>query len=134
MIIMDADRFGLSQLHQLRGRVGRGAHASYCVLIADPKSEVGQERMKVMTDTDDGFEVARRDLDLRGPGDFFGTKQSGLPEFRLADMVADFEVLEKAREDATDLIKDSSFWTSPQYEGLRGYLQKEQIFQGDLID
>ncbi|URJ48258.1 ATP-dependent DNA helicase RecG [Paenibacillus polymyxa] len=134
MIIMDADRFGLSQLHQLRGRVGRGAHASYCVLVADPKSEVGQERMKVMTDTDDGFEVARRDLDLRGPGDFFGTKQSGLPEFRLADMVADFEVLEKAREDATDLIKDSSFWTSPQYEGLRGYLQKEQIFQGDLID
>ncbi|MGQ4678054.1 ATP-dependent DNA helicase RecG [Paenibacillus polymyxa] len=134
MIIMDADRFGLSQLHQLRGRVGRGAHASYCVLIADPKSEVGQERMKVMTDTDDGFEVARRDLDLRGPGDFFGTKQSGLPEFRLADMVADFEVLEKAREDATDLIKDSSFWTSPQYEALRGYLQKEQIFQGDLID
>ncbi|QYK68105.1 MULTISPECIES: ATP-dependent DNA helicase RecG [Paenibacillus] len=134
MVIMDADRFGLSQLHQLRGRVGRGAHASYCVLIADPKSEVGQERMKVMTDTDDGFEVARRDLDLRGPGDFFGTKQSGLPEFRLADMVADFEVLEKAREDATDLIKDSSFWTSPQYEGLRGYLQKEQIFQGDLID
>ncbi len=134
MIIMDADRFGLSQLHQLRGRVGRGAHASYCVLIADPKSEVGQERMKVMTDTDDGFEVARRDLDLRGPGDFFGTKQSGLPEFRLADMVADFEVLEKAREDATDLIKDSSFWTSPQYETLRGYLQKEQIFQGDLID
>ncbi|KAF6658997.1 ATP-dependent DNA helicase RecG [Paenibacillus polymyxa] len=134
MIIMDADRFGLSQLHQLRGRVGRGAHASYCVLIADPKSEVGQERMKVMTDTDDGFEVARRDLDLRGPGDFFGTKQSGLPEFRLADMVADFEVLEKAREDATDLIKDSSFWTSPQHEALRGYLQKEQIFQGDLID
>jgi ATP-dependent DNA helicase RecG len=134
MIIMDADRFGLSQLHQLRGRVGRGAHASYCVLIADPKSEVGQERMKVMTDTDDGFEVARRVLDLRGPGDFFGTKQSGLPEFRLADMVADFEVLEKAREDATDLIKDSSFWTSPQYEALRGYLQKEQIFQGDLID
>ncbi|WP_025684212.1 ATP-dependent DNA helicase RecG [Paenibacillus maysiensis] len=134
MIIMDADRFGLSQLHQLRGRVGRGAHASYCVLIADPKSEVGQERMKVMTDTDDGFEVARRDLDLRGPGDFFGTKQSGLPEFRLADMVADFEVLEKAREDATALIADSSFWTSPQYEALRGYLQKEQIFQGDLID
>ncbi|MHB0859951.1 ATP-dependent DNA helicase RecG [Paenibacillus sp. SEL3] len=134
MVIMDADRFGLSQLHQLRGRVGRGAHASYCVLIADPKSEVGQERMKVMTDTDDGFEVARRDLDLRGPGDFFGTKQSGLPEFRLADMVADFEVLEMAREDATDLIKDASFWTSPQYEALRGYLQKEQIFQGDLID
>ncbi|MFM9278427.1 ATP-dependent DNA helicase RecG [Paenibacillus jiagnxiensis] len=134
MVIMDADRFGLSQLHQLRGRVGRGEHASYCVLIADPKSEVGQERMKAMTETDDGFEVARRDLELRGPGDFFGTKQSGLPEFRLADMVADFEVLEQAREDAVSLIQDSSFWTSPAYEVLRDYLQQEQIFQGDLID
>ncbi|MFB5678993.1 ATP-dependent DNA helicase RecG [Paenibacillus terreus] len=134
MVIMDADRFGLSQLHQLRGRVGRGEHASYCVLIADPKSEVGQERMKAMTETDDGFEVARRDLELRGPGDFFGTKQSGLPEFRLADMVADFEVLEQAREDAVSLIQDSSFWTSRAYEGLRDYLQQEQIFQGDLID
>ena len=70
MVIMDADRFGLSQLHQLRGRVGRGAHASYCVLIADPKTEVGQERMKVMTETEDGFEVSRRDLDLRGAGGF----------------------------------------------------------------
>lgn len=99
MIIMDADRFGLSQLHQLRGRVGRGQHASFCVLVADPKSEIGRERMTAMTDTDDGFEISRRDLELRGPGDFFGTKQSGLPEFRLADMTADFEILEQARDD-----------------------------------
>lgn len=134
MIIMDAERFGLSQLHQLRGRVGRGAHSSYCVLIADPKSEVGQERMKVMTETDDGFEVARRDLELRGPGDFFGTKQSGLPEFRIADMVADFEVLERAREDAVRLIEDKDFWTSSSYAPLRDYLQQEQIFQGDIMD
>ncbi|WP_136606382.1 ATP-dependent DNA helicase RecG [Paenibacillus dokdonensis] len=134
MIIMDADRFGLSQLHQLRGRVGRGQHASYCILIADPKSEVGQERMNVMTETDDGFEVSRRDLDLRGPGDFFGTKQSGLPEFRLADMVSDFEVLEKARDDASQLVGDRIFWTSPAFAALREYLQQEQIFQGDLVD
>ncbi|MEK3787955.1 ATP-dependent DNA helicase RecG [Paenibacillus sp. FSL K6-1230] len=134
MIIMDAERFGLSQLHQLRGRVGRGAHSSYCVLIADPKSEVGQERMKVMTETDDGFEVARRDLELRGPGDFFGTKQSGLPEFRIADMVADFEILERAREDAVQLIEDKDFWTSSSYAPLRDYLQQEQIFQGDVMD
>jgi len=134
MVIMDADRFGLSQLHQLRGRVGRGQHASYCILIADPKSEVGQERMSVMTETDDGFEVSRRDLDLRGPGDFFGTKQSGLPEFRLADMVSDFAVLEKARDDASRLVSESEFWTSPTYAGLRDYLQQEQIFQGDLVD
>ncbi|WP_433946840.1 ATP-dependent DNA helicase RecG [Paenibacillus sp. SN-8-1] len=134
MIIMDADRFGLSQLHQLRGRVGRGEHASYCVLIADPKSEVGQERMKVMTDTDDGFEVARRDLELRGPGDFFGTKQSGVPEFRIADMVSDFAVLEAAREDAASLVGEEAFWTSPAYSPLRHYLQREQILQGELID
>ncbi|MEK5476886.1 ATP-dependent DNA helicase RecG [Paenibacillus sp. FSL R5-0407] len=134
MIVMDADRFGLSQLHQLRGRVGRGEHASYCVLIADPKSEVGQERMKVMTDTDDGFEVARRDLELRGPGDFFGTKQSGVPEFRIADMVSDFKVLETARDDAARLVGDPSFWTSPEYAPLRTFLQQEQILQGELID
>ncbi|WP_342565873.1 ATP-dependent DNA helicase RecG [Paenibacillus sp. FSL R7-0345] len=134
MIIMDADRFGLSQLHQLRGRVGRGQHASYCVLVADPKSEIGRERMTAMTDTDDGFEVSRRDLELRGPGDFFGTKQSGLPEFRLADMTADFEVLEQARDDAAMLLKDSSFWTSADYAPLRSYLQGEQIFQGEIID
>ncbi|NMO94641.1 ATP-dependent DNA helicase RecG [Paenibacillus lemnae] len=134
MIIMDADRFGLSQLHQLRGRVGRGAHASYCILIADPKSEVGRERMEVMTETEDGFEVARRDLDLRGPGDFFGTKQSGLPEFRIADMVADYEVVEKARDDAAALVGEASFWTSPAFTALREYLRQEQIFQGDLID
>jgi ATP-dependent DNA helicase RecG len=134
MIIMDADRFGLSQLHQLRGRVGRGQHASYCVLVADPKSEIGRERMTAMTDTDDGFEVSRRDLELRGPGDFFGTKQSGLPEFRLADMTADFEVLEQARDDAAGLLKEASFWTSADYAPLRSYLQSEQIFQGDIID
>ncbi|MFD0616532.1 ATP-dependent DNA helicase RecG [Paenibacillus sp. GCM10027629] len=134
MIVMDADRFGLSQLHQLRGRVGRGEHQSYCILIADPKSEVGQQRMQVMTETDDGFEVSRRDLELRGPGDFFGTKQSGLPEFRLADMVADFAVLEQARDDAGRLVNDAAFWTSAQYVGLRKFLQREQIFQGDLLD
>lgn len=134
MIIMDAERFGLSQLHQLRGRVGRGSYASYCILIADPKSEIGQERMKVMTETEDGFEVSRRDLDLRGPGDFFGTKQSGMPDFKLADMVSDFEVLEIARDDAATLVSSESFWTSPGYEPLRHFLQQEQILQGDIMD
>lgn len=134
IVIMDADRFGLSQLHQLRGRVGRGEYASYCVLVADPKSEIGRERMTAMTDTDDGFEISRKDLELRGPGDFFGTKQSGLPEFRLADMTADFEVLEQARNDAAELLKDGTFWTSTEFTQLRQYLQSEQIFQGELID
>jgi ATP-dependent DNA helicase RecG len=134
MIIYDADRFGLSQLHQLRGRVGRGEHQSYCILIADPKSETGRERMKVMTETNDGFEIARKDLELRGPGDFFGTKQSGLPEFKIADMSADFAVLEAARDDTAELTAKPEFWTAAQYIPLRRRLQKEQVLQGDILD
>jgi ATP-dependent DNA helicase RecG len=134
MIVYDADRFGLSQLHQLRGRVGRGEHQSYCVLIADPKSENGQERMRVMTETTDGFEIARRDLDLRGPGDFFGTKQSGLPDFRVADMAQDFAVLEQARDDAAELVRRKDFWTAAEFLPLREFLHREQILQGELLD
>ncbi|UVI27824.1 ATP-dependent DNA helicase RecG [Paenibacillus spongiae] len=134
MIVMDAERFGLSQLHQLRGRVGRGGHQSYCVLIADPKSEVGRERMKVMTETDDGFEVSRRDLELRGPGDFFGTKQSGVPDFKLADMSSDFAVLEEARDDAADLTHRENFWTEPALARLHDRLKSDQLFSGDLLD
>jgi ATP-dependent DNA helicase RecG len=134
MIVMDAERFGLSQLHQLRGRVGRGEHQSYCILIADPKSENGQERMKAMTETDDGFEIARRDLELRGPGDFFGTKQSGMPEFRLANLLNDFEVLEQARDDAAALTAREDFWTSAAYAPLREHLLRETRLQGEPLD
>ncbi|WP_281887768.1 ATP-dependent DNA helicase RecG [Paenibacillus sp. YYML68] len=134
MIVYDADRFGLSQLHQLRGRVGRGEHQSYCVLIADPKNEVGKERMKAMTDTNDGFEIARRDLELRGPGDFFGTKQSGVPDFRLADMVTDFEVMEQARDDAAELVRGTDFWTGAVYAPLRSYLQREHVLDNEMLD
>ncbi|NBD26450.1 ATP-dependent DNA helicase RecG [Paenibacillus glycinis] len=134
MIIMDAERFGLSQLHQLRGRVGRGGHQSYCVLIADPKSDIGRERMRIMTETDDGFEVSRRDLELRGPGDFFGTKQSGVPDFKLADMAVDFAVLEEARDDAAEITANADFWSEAAYARLRDMLRKEQLFQGELLD
>jgi len=134
MVIMDAERFGLSQLHQLRGRVGRGEHQSYCILVADPKSEVGRERMKVMTETDDGFEVSRRDLELRGPGDFFGTKQSGLPEFKVADMVSDYETLELARDDAAELTERDDFWEDEAYARLRSLLQNDPYFQGEQLD
>ncbi|MCR8641700.1 ATP-dependent DNA helicase RecG [Paenibacillus sp. N1-5-1-14] len=134
MVVYDADRFGLSQLHQLRGRVGRGAHASYCVLIANPRTETGKERMRAMVETNDGFEIARRDLELRGPGDFFGTKQSGLPEFRIADIVADFEVMEMARDDAAELVASDQFWTGVSYMGLRQYLQREHVLDGEVLD
>ena len=104
MVIYDADRFGLAQLHQLRGRVGRGSHPSTCVLIADPKTEVGVERMRIMTETNDGFEISRRDLQLRGPGDFLGIKQSGLPDFKVADLSSDSKILEIARVDAMEWV------------------------------
>jgi ATP-dependent DNA helicase RecG len=134
MVVYDADRFGLSQLHQLRGRVGRGEHQSYCILIADPKSEVAQERMQVMTESNDGFEIARKDLELRGPGDVFGTKQSGLPEFHLADMAADFQVLEAARDDAAELVGNERFWTAAEYAPLREYLRREQFLAAEMMD
>lgn len=134
MVIYNADRFGLSQLHQLRGRVGRGHEQSYCVLIADPKSENSIERMRVMTETQDGFEIARRDLELRGPGEFFGKRQSGLPEFRLADLVRDFVWMEQAREDAAELTAETDFWTSKWGLPLRHYLIREGILDGELLD
>ncbi|MEF3309861.1 ATP-dependent DNA helicase RecG [Paenibacillus sp. GYB004] len=134
MVIYDAVRFGLSQLHQLRGRVGRGEHQSHCILIADPKNETAKERMRVMTETNDGFEIARRDLELRGPGDFFGTKQSGLPEFKLADMMSDFEIMEMARDDAAELVAQPDFWTSAEMLPLREFLQREHILDGERLD
>jgi ATP-dependent DNA helicase RecG len=134
MVIYDAVRFGLSQLHQLRGRVGRGEHQSHCILIADPKNETAKERLKVMTETNDGFEIARRDLELRGPGDFFGTKQSGLPEFKLADMMSDFEVMEMARDDTAELVAKPGFWTSAETLPLREFLHREQILDGEQLD
>jgi ATP-dependent DNA helicase RecG len=134
MLIYDAERFGLSQLHQLRGRVGRGEHQSYCILLAEPKTEVGKERMKIMTETNDGFVLSEKDLELRGPGDFFGRKQSGLPEFKVADMVHDYRALEVARDDAAGLIHSDHFWKDPEYEPLREYLSAAGILEGEKLD
>lgn len=101
MVVEHAERFGLSQLHQLRGRVGRGAHQSYCVLLYQyPLSDQGRERLKALAETTDGFEIAERDLALRGPGDFFGTRQSGMPTLRIGDLVRDHAVMEDARREA----------------------------------
>ncbi|WP_432816100.1 ATP-dependent DNA helicase RecG [Ureibacillus chungkukjangi] len=134
MMIYDADRFGLAQLHQLRGRVGRGEHQSYCVLLADPKSEEGKERMMSMTQTNDGFKLAEKDLELRGPGDFFGKKQSGLPEFKMADLVHDYRTLEVARQDAAKLIYEDEFWNSDEYQHLREMLEESGVLNGERID
>jgi len=134
MVIYDAERFGLAQLHQLRGRVGRGEWQSYCVLLADPKNEISKERMRVMTETNDGFVISRKDLELRGQGDFFGSKQSGLPDFKLADLFADYRTLEVASADAGRLIKGSEFWEDPKWSRLVNELQRFAVFQNETLD
>ncbi|HEY9716594.1 MAG TPA: ATP-dependent DNA helicase RecG [Trichormus sp.] len=106
MVIENADRFGLAQLHQLRGRVGRGAQQSFCFLIADAKSEPTRERLGIMEQTNDGFVIAEKDLELRGPGEFMGYRQSGLPDLILADLVKDARTLEEARNTAIELVKE----------------------------
>ncbi|WP_436837143.1 ATP-dependent DNA helicase RecG [Planococcus shenhongbingii] len=134
MLIYDAERFGLSQLHQLRGRVGRGSDQSYCVLLADPKTEVGKERMTSMTETNDGFVLAEKDLQLRGPGDFFGRKQSGVPEFKMADLVHDYRALETARRDAEALVNSQEFWTSEETRCLREQLEDSGALATGRLD
>lgn len=132
MLIYDAERFGLAQLHQLRGRVGRGRDQSYCILLADPKTDVGKERMRIMTETNDGFVLSERDLELRGPGDFFGKKQSGTPEFKIGDVVHDYRALETARKDAVQLIESPHFWQGDEYRLLRENLNLEEIMKEKL--
>ena len=104
MVIEQAERFGLAQLHQLRGRVGRGAAQSYCILITERMSDMAKERIRTLVDTNDGFLIAEMDLKLRGPGEFFGTKQSGLPSLRVANILRDKEILEAARREALDFV------------------------------
>ena len=128
MVIMDADRFGLSQLHQLRGRVGRGNKQSYAVLVANPKTESGKKRMKIMTETTDGFVLAEEDLKMRGSGEIFGTRQSGIPEFQVADIVEDYPILEEARKVASQIVtnpnwrQDANWRLIAQHLELRDYL------------
>ena len=114
MVIENAERFGLSQLHQLRGRVGRGKHQSYCILISDNQNEETRQRLKVMTKTSDGFKIAEEDLRLRGPGDFFGQRQHGLPGLKVADLGCDTKLLQEAQEAARKLLaEDPDLRTCP---------------------
>ncbi|HLV79384.1 MAG TPA: helicase-related protein, partial [Chthonomonadaceae bacterium] len=127
IVVEDADRFGLAQLHQLRGRVGRGEHASYCILVADPKTEDGRARLEVMTATQDGFQIAEEDLRLRGPGEFYGTRQSGMPELIIADIVRDMDILTETRETAFRLIEQDPTLSRPEHHPLRRALQRTEM-------
>jgi ATP-dependent DNA helicase RecG len=106
MAIENAERFGLAQLHQLRGRVGRGEHKSYCILITDSKSKICRERLKAMKDSNDGFYISELDLKLRGSGDFFGTRQHGLSEFKIANLYQDLEILKEVQAAAEEVASD----------------------------
>jgi len=130
MIVEHAERFGLSQLHQLRGRVGRDRHQSYCCLIYQaPLSDDARERLKAMTDTTDGFDIAERDLLLRGPGDFFGTRQAGAPTFRVIDLVRDRELLDMARREADDWLASSAPSPEAMTRILDGWHKRFQLIE-----
>ena len=128
MVIEHAEHFGLSQLHQLRGRIGRGTHPSYCILLGDPKTESAEKRFHTMSRTTDGFKVAEEDLELRGPGEFFGTKQHGLPEIRFGNIVKDLDIMEEARDEAFELIKKD-----PALKGATNSLIKQALKQRFVV-
>ncbi len=121
MVIEDAERFGLAQLHQLRGRVGRGQYQSYCILVTGKLNEVARERIRTLVDSNDGFHIAEMDMKLRGPGEFFGTKQAGIPGLRLADLMRDGDILEQARDEAQRLIRSEN---SQEVRAVNRYVQE----------
>ena len=125
MLIGDAERFGLSQLHQLRGRVGRGSEASHCLLMSDATTETAEARLKAMVDTTDGFAIAEMDLQLRGPGQFFGTRQHGLPELKLADLSREMELLQDAKLDAMEILQRDPALKLPEHLHLRTALRSQ---------
>ena len=124
MVIEHAERFGLSQLHQLRGRVGRGSHQSLCILLAQyQKSDEAQQRLKIMEETNDGFRIAEEDLLLRGPGEFLGVRQSGIPDFRVANIIRDVKLLQEARQEAFDLVRQDPHLEAPEHHFLKEVLR-----------
>ena len=122
MVIENADRFGLAALHQLRGRVGRGSASSYCILKSNNKSAIARQRLDIMRRSNDGFEIAQKDLELRGPGDFFGVRQSGMPEFKLANLLTDTKILESTQEAVKTLIEEDRALSLPQNSKIRNAL------------
>lgn len=129
MVIYNADRFGLSQLHQLRGRIGRGQTQSYCVFLADPKNEAGKTRMKIIAQTTDGFKLAEEDLKMRGEGDLFGKAQSGLPEFQVGNVVTNYNTLVVAQEVAKEIVKEDPELSLDEHFALKQILDYNQLKQ-----
>lgn len=122
MVIENAERFGLAQLHQLRGRVGRGSDKSFCYLVATPKTDDAYKRIQVMVRSNNGFEIAEEDLNIRGPGEFFGTRQSGIPNFKIANIISDASLLETAKKEAMQLVKDDPRLNDPAHQLMKQML------------
>lgn len=123
MLIENAERFGLAQLHQLRGRVGRGSEKSYCILVSDTKTKVAKERMKTMTESEDGFVISEKDLKLRGPGEFFGIRQHGLPELKIADLYKDMAILKEAQQAAAELLQRDRALAAEEHQLLKAHIE-----------
>ena len=134
MVVENADRFGLSQLHQLRGRVGRGKHQSYCVLMTSTHSAESRERLRVLAKTADGFRIAEEDLKLRGPGDFFGQRQHGLPQLGIADLAGDMRVLKEAQQAAQVLLEADPGLSRPEHAPLLGRVRRLFAQHGDMFN
>jgi ATP-dependent DNA helicase RecG len=124
MVIEGADRFGLAQLHQLRGRVGRGKDQSYCFLLSDTDSTEAKSRLRIMEKTNDGFVIAEHDLKMRGMGDLLSTRQHGLPDLRLADLTEDFDLMLEARKEAFTIVEDDPYLSAPEHRVMRSELLK----------
>ncbi len=129
MIIYNADRFGISQLHQLRGRIGRGKTQSYCVFLADPKTEAGKARMKIIASTTDGFKLAEEDLKLRGEGDLFGRAQSGLPEFQVGNVVNNYETMVVAQQVANNIVEKDPELSDSEHKNLKQVIEYKKLQQ-----
>ena len=134
MVVENADRFGLSQLHQLRGRVGRGKEKSYCILLSDSRNEETRARLKVMTQTNDGFVISQEDLRLRGPGDFFGQRQHGLPAMKIADLSCDMRLLDEAQTAARQLMAQDPELTEPTHQALRDRIRQLFDTNADMLN
>jgi len=124
MLIENAERFGLAQLHQLRGRVGRGNEQSYCILITEKGSAISEERAEIMRTTNDGFLIAEKDLELRGPGEFFGIKQHGIPELKIADIVKHVKILNTVREEAEIILNDDELLIKEENAKFKNRIDK----------
>ncbi len=124
MVVIHAERFGLAQLHQLRGRVGRSSEDALCLFVGDPKNPIARQRLDILEETRDGFRIAEEDLRIRGPGEIFGTRQHGLPELRVADLIEDFELLRLARRDAFEIVRGDPGLSEPHHQRLRAELRK----------